>query len=115
MKQGQVVNVSAEVVQQSTSTDVQNQSLWGENRLADVVKGTVKSKSNGKETNSGPESDSPRNSSPQHINQAVQTGPSRQNNIYPLSIESKEVTVINNNLQTQSTVPALSPPNSPEK
>lgn len=50
----------------NNSSDAQSQNLWGDNRLADVVKGTVKSKHNTREVSSGPDSDSPRTGSPQN-------------------------------------------------
>lgn len=123
LKQGQVVTVNAEIVQQQpqqqqnqqqqTCADSQTQSQWGENRLADVVKGTAKSKSNSKEASSGPESDSPRAGSPQHANQAIQTGLSRQG-IFVSPTETKDA-ASNAPPMAQSAILTLTPPNSPEK
>lgn len=95
-----------EVPLQHSSNDAQSQSHWGENRLADVVKGTAKSKSvGGKEPGSVMDNESPRAASP---HQAVQL--SR----HPEVPESKDVAIGNDEVIQPSTI-TLTPPSSPDK
>lgn len=105
--------------QSNLATDSQVQlQHWGENRLADVVKGTAKTKTIGgsKETGSGPESDSPRALSPQHHLTASHTagslaGRPQTSNVSLVSVKDSS-TVTNT---TQTSAASLTPPNSPEK
>lgn len=85
----------------------QNQIHWGENRLADVVKGTVKAK--GKDTGSNPTS--PRATSPQQICQGSQMI-HRQSSI-PGAPEFKDVASGNGEIQFNAIT--LTPPSSPDK
>lgn len=103
-----IVN-SSEVLQLHSSNDAQSQSHWGENRLADVVKGTAKSKSiSGKESGSVVDNESPRAASPHQTAQAVQL--SR----HPEVPESKDVAIGNDDVIQPSTI-TLTPPSSPDK
>lgn len=105
--------VHVDTLQQHNNNDTQNQNHWGENRLADVVKGTAKSKNNNnnnKET--GHDNDSPRATSPQqatHFHGGKQQTPVVQQDF----IESKDAATGSEDVHT-STV-TLTPPNSPEK
>lgn len=92
----------------------QPQGQWGENRLADVVKGTAKTKCNSKDNSN--DNESPRATSPQQqqqhcSTQSNQTTPFRQ--ISAPVQETKDVSTDSGNIQL-STV-TLTPPTSPEK
>uniref|UniRef100_V5GQ78 La-related protein n=2 Tax=Anoplophora glabripennis TaxID=217634 RepID=V5GQ78_ANOGL len=111
-KQLLVANSTVEPPQSQVAIESQPQGHWGENRLADVVKGTAKSKGNGssKESSSGGDNDSPRAISPQHFPQCNQT--MRQTSITGPP-ECKDATTESGDMQL-STV-TLTPPSSPEK
>lgn len=111
-KQSLVASSSVEPPQSQVVVESQPQGHWGENRLADVVKGTAKSKGSGssKESSSGGDNDSPRAISPQHFLQCNQT--IRQTSI-PGPPECKDVATESGDIQL-STV-TLTPPSSPEK
>lgn len=65
VKQASLPNVGSDACHQGNNTgEVQPSGHWGENRLADVVRGTVKVKNNCKDVNTV-EGDSPRAVSPQ--------------------------------------------------
>lgn len=87
-------------------------SHWGENRLADVVKGTVKPKfSNAKDaTTSSIEIESPRVQSPAHIQTSQ---PSSQ--LSSQLTEDKEVSVSSDLPSIVSSTVTLTPPSSPDK
>lgn len=114
LKQGQIATLNAETVPSTNTSEPQNAN-WGENRLADIVKGAVKSKPSSKEASSGPESDSPRTLSPT-IAQSLQNGPPRQSGIY-LCPETKESVTSTTTavVQNSSAILTPTPPNSPEK
>ncbi|KAJ8967894.1 hypothetical protein NQ314_002585, partial [Rhamnusium bicolor] len=110
-KQLQIANSTVEVPQSLATIESQPQGHWGENRLADVVKGTVKSKSgSSKESSSGGDNDSPRAISPQNFIQCNQI--MRQISI-PGPPEFKDAATESGDIQL-STV-TLTPPSSPEK
>lgn len=114
---------------------------WGENRLADVVKGTAKSKGQGggsvnsgvgsKESSSAGETDSPRAISPQNCANNTniastttggttqcnfqQVALARQPSIGATALEVKEVPVSNDGGDIQLSTVTLTPPTSPEK
>lgn len=112
-KQGkEQVSASTEAPQSPAAEPATASSHWGENRLADVVKGTAKSKSNKDSPASNPTT--PRANSPQQsASQASQTVTSRQasDSGAPLT---KEVASGNTEQLASSTL-ALTPPSSPEK
>nr|XP_022918051.1 la-related protein 4 isoform X1 [Onthophagus taurus] len=85
------------------------QGHWGENRLADVVKGTARTKS--KDNGSNPTS--PRAMSPQHstLCQGSQTTTTRQH--FSATIEVKEAAATNGDIPLCTAT--LTPPCSPEK
>ncbi|XP_031346880.1 la-related protein 4 isoform X3 [Photinus pyralis] len=118
IKPGQIVTVNSEIVVPQNCSEQPQNSNWGENRLADIVKGSAKPKTSIKEASSGPESDSPRTCSPTNVAQSIQNGPVKPSNAYT-SPEVKES--ITNNAPAVSisqNSPAnltLTPPNSPEK
>lgn len=88
--------------QQAAAAASEPQGLWGENRLADVVKGTARPKGGaGKDQGEG----SPRAASPQPSKAAA----SRQNS----APEAKEAAAENGEIQLSSVT--LTPPSSPEK
>lgn len=111
-RQQQLVN--SDVFQHQNNIDTQNQNNhWGENRLADVVKGTAKSKNNNNNNReTGHDNESPRAASPQ---QAINFhGIKQQTPIVQQDFtESKDAAVGSEDVHT-STV-TLTPPNSPEK
>lgn len=104
-----VSTTAVETVQQSTAVETQpTQCHWGENRLADVVKGTAKTKSSSKD--SGSDQNSPRAASPQQsTNQVSNTRPASQ----APPPQSKDVASGNGEIQLCTVT--LTPPNSPEK
>ncbi|KAF5280521.1 hypothetical protein FQR65_LT00272 [Abscondita terminalis] len=116
LKQGQVASVNAEIVPPTNCSEPQNAN-WGENRLADIVKGAVKSKTSSKEASSGPESDSPRTLSPTNVVHTLQNGPTRQSGVYvcPETKESVTSTTTAAVVQNNTAILTLTPPNSPEK
>lgn len=71
IKQGQIVTVNSETVSPQICPEQPQNSNWGENRLADIVKGSAKPKTSSKEASSGPESDSPRTGSPTNVTQPI--------------------------------------------
>ncbi|XP_072397103.1 uncharacterized protein Larp4B isoform X3 [Diabrotica undecimpunctata] len=118
----QVTNSILEVTLSSQSLietqPVPQQGHWGENRLADVVKGTAKFKGSSvggssKESSSGGGDDSPRAVSPQHFPLCNQT--TRQNSVSTSTgpLDCKDVSSESGDIQL-STV-TLTPPSSPEK
>ncbi|XP_050514628.1 la-related protein 4 isoform X2 [Diabrotica virgifera virgifera] len=118
----QVTNSILEVTLSSQSLietqPVPQQGHWGENRLADVVKGTAKFKGSSvggssKESSSGGGDDSPRAVSPQHFPSCNQT--TRQNSVSTSTgpLDCKDVSSESGDIQL-STV-TLTPPSSPEK
>lgn len=102
--------VNAESFQQHNSSDLHSQNHWGENRLADVVKGTAKLKNNNREI--GHENESPRATSPQ---QAPHLFGGKQHAAGPQQdfAESKDAATGSEDVHA-STV-TLTPPSSPEK
>ncbi|KAJ8977888.1 hypothetical protein NQ317_010083 [Molorchus minor] len=111
-KLSQTVNTTVEVPQVQVPAETQPQGHWGENRLADVVKGTAKSKgsNSSKESSSGGDNDSPRAISPQHFPQCNQI--IRQTSV-PGPPECRDAATESGDIQL-STV-TLTPPSSPEK
>lgn len=98
-------HVNADTFQQhNNNNDSQNQNHWGENRLADVVKGTAKSKNNREVVH---ENESPRAVSPQQAPHFV--GGKQHTD----GTESKEAATSSEDVHN-STV-TLTPPSSPEK
>lgn len=90
---------AVETIQHNSNADAQMlQTHWGENRLADVVKGTAKTKGS-KDNGSGP--NSPRAMSPQQNTQGSQT------------TITKQTSMGNGDLQLCTVT--LTPPSSPEK
>ncbi|KAG5881766.1 hypothetical protein JTB14_005529 [Gonioctena quinquepunctata] len=92
--------------------------LWGENRLADVVKGTAKSKCSSKESSSGGDNDSPpRAISPQqqqHMNFPAMCNQTTARQAFTdLPPECRDASTDSTDIQL-STV-TLTPPSSPEK
>lgn len=110
-KQSQTVNTAAEI-SPVPHADSSQQGHWGENRLADVVKGTAKLKGSGssKESSSGGDNDSPRAVSPQHFSAYNQT--SRQNSLAGPP-ECKDASTESSDIQYCTVT--LTPPSSPEK
>ncbi|KAK9746482.1 La domain [Popillia japonica] len=103
--------VNLEPVHHIPQVEQQNQSHWGESRLADVVKGTVKG-SKGKEGGSNPSS--PRATSPQQTCQSTQSGHTRQSSIPNVAELTKDVATGNGNFQLSGII-TLTPPSSPDK
>lgn len=96
---------------QCPNVDISQQVQWGENRLADVVKGTAKLKGNGssKESNNGVDNDSPRAISPQNVSVCNQN---RQNSMAgPPECKDISTEVVD----IQYCTVTLTPPSSPEK
>lgn len=95
--------------QQTAVSENVSQGHWGENRLADVVKGTAKVKNNQKDSGSNPTS--PRATSPQQNSQASQTAPIKSGHT-----EIKDAALVNAaNEDVQFSTVTLTPPSSPEK
>ncbi|KRT82478.1 hypothetical protein AMK59_4511 [Oryctes borbonicus] len=103
--------ISTEPVHQLLQPDAQQgqQGHWGENRLADVVKGTAKG-GKGKDSCSNPAS--PRATSPQQTFQGSQMIHTRQGSI-PGVVEMKDVASGNGDIQLSAIT--LTPPSSPDK
>lgn len=107
----QVCTTAVETVHQNTMVDTQQtQGHWGENRLADVVKGTAKAKSSSKD--SGSDQNSPRATSPQQNSQINQLTSTRQVSSQ-MPPQCKDVCTGNGEIQLCTVT--LTPPNSPEK
>ncbi|XP_057666887.1 la-related protein 4 isoform X2 [Diorhabda carinulata] len=114
------VEVSSSIQPAPEPQQIPQQGHWGENRLADVVKGTAKIKVNSaggggggssKESSNGGGDDSPRAISPQQFPPCNQT--SRQNSGSTGPPDYKDVSTESADIQL-STV-TLTPPSSPEK
>ncbi|KAF5288233.1 hypothetical protein FQA39_LY04001 [Lamprigera yunnana] len=114
IKQGQSSTINSDAIPTSNCSDTQS-SNWGENRLADIVKGSAKSKPSSKEPSSGPESDSPRTCSPTNVSQSIQNGPAKQSGIYSCPETKEYVTNTTAVVQSSTAIMTLTPPNSPEK
>lgn len=110
-KQSQTMSTAVEIAQVQNSDNVQ-QGHWGENRLADVVKGTAKLKGSGssKESSSGADNDSPRAISPQNFSLCNQIN--RQNSLAGPS-DCKDSSTESRDIQYCTVT--LTPPSSPEK
>lgn len=121
--QSSVAVSNSEVPQQHGAGDSQNQGHWGENRLADVVKGTAKSKSSGtsatttatKESGTVTDNDSPRAVSPhQPPPPPPQQQPPVQSTRHPEVLECKDAATGNDDA-IQTGAVTLTPPSSPDK
>lgn len=112
LKQSQIVNSTVEVPQSQNINEAPQSGHWGENRLADVVKGTAKFKgsTSSKESSNGGDNDSPRAISPQHFSMYNQT--LRQNSL-PGPPECKDASTESGDMQLCTVT--LTPPSSPEK
>lgn len=110
-KQSQTVNNAMEI-SQNQNVDTPQQGHWGENRLADVVKGTAKLKGSGssKESSSAGDNDSPRDISPQNYSLCNQA--SRQNSLAGPP-ECKDASTESGDIPYCTVT--LTPPSSPEK
>ncbi|KAK9886833.1 hypothetical protein WA026_018482 [Henosepilachna vigintioctopunctata] len=118
MKQGATSN--AEPTAQSTTVETQpQQGHWGENRLADVVKGTIRVKSSSsKDANNcgGGDTDSPRANSPHGSGAANSTLTHCTQTIrQPSSTVVTECKEVSENGDSQLSTVILTPPSSPEK
>lgn len=114
--------MNSDVFQQHNNNDAQNQNNhWGENRLADVVKGTAKSKNNINNNNNnnsretGHDIESPRATSPQQAPINSFHGAKQQTPVVQqeFSTESKDAAVGSEDVRTGNVT--LTPPSSPEK
>lgn len=113
-------SVKSVVTIETVNSLPEQSSHWGENRLADVVKGTVKPKfNNSKDTTtstttttitSSIEVDSPRVQSPAHIQTSQQSS-----QLSSSMAEEKEVSVNSELPSIASSTVTLTPPSSPEK
>lgn len=113
-QQQQQQQINSDTFQQHNN-ETQSQNHWGENRLADVVKGTVKSKSN---NNSNREivhdhNESPRATSPQHFVGGKQQVVSVQQDFATES--SKDTAAMGSSEKVHTSTVTLTPPSSPEK
>lgn len=110
----QVCTTSVETIQQNSVVDTQQtQGHWGENRLADVVKGTARGKGSSKD--SGSDQNSPRATSPLQNSQGNQITCTRQVSTQAPSQCNKDVASSTGNGDIQLCTVTLTPPNSPEK
>ncbi|CAH1155731.1 unnamed protein product [Phaedon cochleariae] len=112
-KQPPTLNCITESSPTQTSSEPLQPNLWGENRLADVVKGTAKAKSGagggGKESNDGADNDSPRAASPIGCQATTRVSVEPQQDVAEYRDASTDSTDIGLSSVT------LTPPSSPEK
>ncbi|KAI4471722.1 lupus la protein-related [Holotrichia oblita] len=109
--------VSLEPVHHIPQAEAQQnqQGHWGESRLADVVKGTVKGVGGGKGKEGGSNPTSPRATSPQQTCQSTQIGGHTRQSSIPNAAElTKEAATGNGNFQIGGVI-TLTPPSSPDK